>query len=309
MSPRYVRQSLQEQTGERWQRRIKASIPTAALIALLLWTLLHPSKAVPSIASQAPPIFVSLLPLPIPVEPPPERPPPRLKPPQREPRPDANAGGQPRGQTPAPKAKLALPSLPPPQIVPMDSTRAIDSIVMPAASPILTPLAGTDAAAGEHDLATGNGGTGSGMGNDVGGGNGDGTGSGAIVVVSNFKWVWKPTEETLRPFFPRTAMLRHVSGKTIIACRVRLSKRVEDCRIIAESADGFGFGSAAIAASRIFRIYPPRRNGAGIDNAWAKIPVQWDVKGRRRRNEDPSAAARGENSRTSANPVKDVADR
>lgn len=268
MSHRYVRPAIQEQVSERWERRAKASILTASVMTLLLWAASRPAPEPQSDVQQGTPILVTLIPLPKPepVDPPPVPPPP---PPPLKPKHDV--GGQRRRQAPVPLLKPALAPLAPAHAELVDSTRFPVTTAFATADPVTpSPLAGTDPVAGGQGLAAG-------TGDDAGPGTGSGVGSGSgeIDILRRATWVWKPTDEALSRFAPPLAVAQHVSGKAIIACRVRLSTQVHDCRIVAESAGGFGFGSAAIDASRIFRVRPPRRNGKPLDDAWVGIPVLW----------------------------------
>lgn len=137
-----------------------------------------------------------------------------------------------------------------------------------------SPLSSPDPDSGGKGLSEG---ASDGMGMGHGKGDGDGDGSGIALVLNKANWVWKPSDDALRRFIPPKAIAEHKSGKAIIACRVQLSKRVHDCRVVAESAAGLGYGDAAIAASRIFRVHPPRRNGKPVDEAWVGIPILWIV--------------------------------
>jgi TonB family protein len=46
--------------------------------------------------------------------------------------------------------------------------------------------------------------------------------------------------------------------------------------VVSESPPGYGFGSAALAAARSFRINPPMRDGRIDEAAWVGIPVSFN---------------------------------
>lgn len=262
-----------EQIGERWWRRIGAGTLTAIIILLALWFTLFWIEERHEDIGRNTPVLVTLLPLP-------ERPvasPPVPPAPQRVREVDAADGRQRQEPMPdvrpqtAPRAPL-IPDVPDSTLLPPTITLATSEPIAPAR------LARADGVGGgpSHVANRGDGagiGPGTGSGNGVAGGELDGPGP--LDVLRKADWVWKPGDSALQPFAPRQAVEKRISGKAVLACRVLLSTRVHDCRVIAESAGGFGFGKAALTASRIFRVHPPRRNGKPLNDAWVGIPVVW----------------------------------
>jgi len=242
-------------------------------MGLMLWLVLQPTSH-PTNRITKPVLTVSLLPLP--TLPSLKPPPARFKLSETK----VKAGGHKRHQNLRPSHKPAL-------------TKRADAPVHVAATTLVpialeharvvvaneSPLSAPDLDSGGKALSTGeSGGMGIGHGKGDGDGDGDGDGSGITLVLNKANWVWKPSDDALRRFIPPEAIAEHKSGNALIACRVQLSKHVHDCRVVAESAAGLGYGAAAVAASRIFRVYPPRRNGKPIDDASVGIPIVWIVK-------------------------------
>jgi len=262
--------SKREQLG----RRSKASCLSLVVMGLMFWLLMQPTSQPTNRIASNPVLTVSLLPLP---------PLPSLKPPPvrfKLLETKLKVGGQQRRQILRPSHKPAL-------------TKRADAPAHVAATTLVpialeharvavtneSPVSAPDPDSGGKGLSAGaSDGMGMGHGKGDGDGDGEGDGSGITLVLNKANWVWKPSDDALRRFIPPEAIAEHKSGKAIIACRVQLSKRVHDCRVVAESAAGLGYGEAAIAASGIFRIYPPRRNGKPVDEAWVGIPILWIVK-------------------------------
>jgi protein TonB len=255
---------------EQFVRRSKASCISLLVMGLLFWLVMQPTARPTSRITSNPVLTVSLLPLPTL---------PSLKPSPvrfKQPATNVKAGGQQRRESLRPSHKPAL-------------TKRADAPAHVAATSLVpialeharvavaneSPLSAPDPDSGGKALSAGaSGGRGMGQGR----GDGDVDGSEITLVLNKANWVWKPSDDALRRFIPPEAIAEHKSGEAIIACRVQLSKRVHDCRVVAESAAGLGYGAAAVAASRIFRVYPPRRNGKPVDEAWVGIPIRWIVK-------------------------------
>lgn len=253
-----------ETAAQAWRRRVASAMLAVSVPLLVAWMLLSradwPSRAPAETAA----LVVELLP-PTPAPPPDVRRAPR---PIRQVR-DLGGAPAPRGQ-PVPRSpRIAISSAAPPQRVDVTPVR----LDVPAIPPT-PPGPGDDrfdAVGGGRDGAGGAGASGSGRG--VGAGAGNGGGSADIVTLAS--WVRRPTETDLAPFVPLGAKSGKVSGNVVLTCLVRRSRRVHDCRLVAESPTGFGFGAASLAASRIFLVHPPRRNGRVLRDARVAIPIEW----------------------------------
>lgn len=256
-----------------WGRRGTASLLSLVVMAVLLWLAVQPLFRPVAQPANADPRRLTVTLLPLPPLPAIAPPPVRVAPTEVA----TTAGGRhPRhGLHPRPTPARARRVDAPVPVVAAPVPPAPDHPVSAIAN---APAASApDPARGGEDLAAGQG-SGAGRGNGTGRGDGDGDGSGATLVLSKANWVWKPSDDALQRFMPAQAVAEHRSGEAVIACRVQLTRHVHDCRVLAESAAGLGYGTAAIAASRIFRVYPPRRNGKPVDDAWVGIPVVWIVK-------------------------------
>lgn len=83
-------------------------------------------------------------------------------------------------------------------------------------------------------------------------------------VVENPVWLEEPDGRAFRDNYPSQAAHQAVEGFATIECRVRLDTRL-DCRVVAEGPMSWGFGDAAMAIARTFRVQPARRNGVPVE--------------------------------------------
>lgn len=75
-------------------------------------------------------------------------------------------------------------------------------------------------------------------------------------------WVERPSRSELDELAPAKAKLAGLTGSANLVCAVDLELRPADCQVLDETPEGYGYGEAAIAASRYFRLAP--RNGLGL---------------------------------------------
>lgn len=131
-------------------------------------------------------------------------------------------------------------------------------------APVLTP--GTpDAAASQADhalSATGSGaqagqgggagsGIGTGTGDGTGSGSGSGTGSGAVLVRG-------PAGATITQNVSPQALAALPGSWAVLRCRIRLSQRLENCRVLRQHPEGPEVRRAALTRAGEFRFRPPR---------------------------------------------------
>lgn len=128
------------------------------------------------------------------------------------------------------------------------------------------PAADTAAAQADPGLAgTGRGGgAGSGVGAGTGAGSGRGRGSGAGVVL-----IRAPAGATVTQDVSMTHLAGLAGGYGVLRCRIRLSQRLEGCRVLREYPVGSGLGRLAQQRAGEFRFRPPQRNGRFRD----EVPI------------------------------------
>jgi len=192
-----------------------------------------------------------------------EAPPPPLLPPAR-PKPRPHSGGSLSKIARAPRIDLKprpVPEVPTPSLV----DAPVPIIPLPVA-----PVRGI--ADGANQGAVEGNGTGVGQGGDAGSGTGSGSGN-RIYLVRNAEWVYRPTPEALKTYYPASARRRNVDGSVFLICTLTASGTVERCRAERETPAAEGFAQAALSASQLFRFRPPSVNGRLVKGAQVLIPV------------------------------------
>lgn len=148
----------------------------------------------------------------------------------------------------------------------------------PPPSPI-TPPTHTDPDAASVNASAGSGqvagpgaaaspGPGAGQGQGTGPGVGDGKARGGpSAAPPGFRPQWRrlPNRDELDRFYPRGARNRGVEGGALLECTLGVTGRVFNCRVVRETPPGEGFGEAAVALSRYFRITPRREKGKAVE--------------------------------------------
>lgn len=170
---------------------------------------------------------------------------------------------------------IALPRIPPVAKLPPGGSPSLaapppsrpDSAAQPMAPPqplpprVVSPFAMDD---------------GSGLRTSIGSDDGDGAGEGLRSGISSgagegapryadADWIYKPTlAETMR-FWPPRSVRERIAGHVKLACLVPRPGKPERCWVLTEAPLGVGFGRAALALSRLFRLKPARRNDEPLD--------------------------------------------
>lgn len=96
-------------------------------------------------------------------------------------------------------------------------------------------------------------------------------------TISNPTWLSKPTAAQLGRLYPNRAAERGVRGAATMECRVMASGAVTNCMVVRESPAGYGFGEAALASTRYFKLNPRTVDGQAIEGAKVMIPMGFNL--------------------------------
>ena len=168
-------------------------------------------------------------------------------------------------QTVAPALAPALPVIPIPAI-PLAEARLPQT---PTTGEAPSVLPGTNSNGDEPQGAVGTGGQGgNGIAGNGSGGAGRGNGTGNRLTAT-----WAPDMDfaLLNRYYPKDARNTRIEGIAWLSCYVPRFSLVRDCRLLAESPEGHGFGKAALRARRSFRIEVRNQAGRRIYNQWVTI--------------------------------------
>lgn len=97
------------------------------------------------------------------------------------------------------------------------------------------------------------------------------------AVIRNPSWVTRPTAAQLARLYPDRAAERGVRGAVTMECRVAAQGSVNGCVVLRESPTGYGFGEAALASTRYFRLNPRTIDGQAIEGARVHIPMGFNL--------------------------------
>lgn len=98
-------------------------------------------------------------------------------------------------------------------------------------------------------------------------------------VIRNPTWLRKPSGAELERIYPRRAMELEKSGGATLMCTVAASGSVGGCSVIDESPKGLGFGEAAMAAAKFFKLNPRTVDGDVVEGAKVRIPLVFNLAG------------------------------
>lgn len=103
-------------------------------------------------------------------------------------------------------------------------------------------------------------GVGTGRGDGVGAGEGPGSGGGSAAVL-----IAAPADSIVTRDVQSVALVREDRAHVVLRCRIRLSQRLDGCRVIAEHPRPSGYRREALGRAREFRFRPEARSGRAID--------------------------------------------
>jgi len=153
--------------------------------------------------------------------------------------------------TPAPTAGGGAPAAPSVVHTPPPRPIARPEVVAPPAKAPEQPLFIGAAPVAGPTPGMGQGGIGAGSG--TGDGDGDGPGSGAPALILR-----GASQAEILPLVPQAARRARQSGRGSVSCVIRADTRLEACRVVSETPEGFGFGDAALRiVPQYFRFRPP----------------------------------------------------
>jgi TonB family protein len=91
-------------------------------------------------------------------------------------------------------------------------------------------------------------------------------------------WLERPTANDLAAVYPVHAQRAEISGSAELECQFAADGRLDPCRVFAEAPDREGFGVAALALSRRFRI-ELSAEPASVVSSTIYVPIHFQIVG------------------------------
>ena len=98
-------------------------------------------------------------------------------------------------------------------------------------------------------------------------------------IITNPDYDVRPTPEELERLYPHQARGIGVPGRAVIKCGVRVDGHVKNCEVVEESPKDYGFGSAGLAALKLFRFKPQLRDCVPTDGGTIQMSLDFPVPG------------------------------
>ena len=100
-----------------------------------------------------------------------------------------------------------------------------------------------------------------GSGNGRGAGDGDGEGGGRTAPIL----IQGPANAAISEAVSRASLYDSTGAHVVLRCQLRLTERLERCRVVGEHPRPSGYRREALARAREFRIKPPTSSGRALD--------------------------------------------
>ncbi len=96
-----------------------------------------------------------------------------------------------------------------------------------------------------------------------------------VAVISRPDWAGVPHPDELNALYPRAARAQGIGGMATLRCNVNGEGVLKGCTVLREAPLGYGFGDAALAAARYFRMRSITRDGASVVGGVVIVPLRF----------------------------------
>jgi len=97
----------------------------------------------------------------------------------------------------------------------------------------------------------------------------------AVSTIRNPSISRAPTADEIQRHYPAQARAEGVEGQAVLQCNVTARGALTGCVVVSETPPNYGFGTAALAVSRLFQMRPREFNGVPVDGAQVRIPIRF----------------------------------
>lgn len=96
------------------------------------------------------------------------------------------------------------------------------------------------------------------------------------VIEPAMAWQRAPTYAEVAAAYPEKARKAGIGGLVSVSCHLSDVGALAGCSVTREEPNGYGFGSAARALTKLFQAYPAAPGGPKLDGASVQLPVAFD---------------------------------
>jgi len=97
----------------------------------------------------------------------------------------------------------------------------------------------------------------------------------APAAITNPDWKRIPSADEMSDHYPERARNVWLEGGATIVCRISVKGRLNNCEVVAEDPEGFGFGAAALGLSGLFEMTPQMKDGQPVESGSVRIPIRF----------------------------------
>ncbi len=94
------------------------------------------------------------------------------------------------------------------------------------------------------------------------------------TTVTNPTWERKPAPDELPNAYPDRALAKGIEGQVVILCTADTYGDLDDCKVVSEQPQGWGFGDAALRLAFSFHMRPQLRNGLS-EPSQVRVPIHF----------------------------------
>lgn len=96
------------------------------------------------------------------------------------------------------------------------------------------------------------------------------------LQIADLVWAERPSEQQLARYYPRRALERGREGEVRLDCIAQFDGHLT-CIVASETLPNWGFGEAALRASKRFRLAPALNNGRSTAGARLEVPIGFEI--------------------------------